>query len=120
MQAINLASTTATFTASSNTNTAMAKDSRYDDESTYKFLSGNPADAKGRDGINKSYIWDYNNSVTVAIAVNATDNQISFTSFESNSKGNWNNYSGTITTAARLRQCLPQASNIITLQRLQH
>lgn len=114
-QAVNLAATTTTFTTSSNTATALTKDSRYEDESIYKFLSGNPADAKGRDGINKSYIWDYSNSVPVAIAVNATDDQVAFTSFESGGKGNWNNYTGTITTATTAATMPPTGTSYYNL-----
>ena len=117
-QAINLAATTTSFTASSNTSTALTKDSKYGDESTYKFLSGNPADAKGKDGINKAYIWDYSNSVPVAIVVNATDDQIAFTSFESNGKGNWNNYTGTITAATSVATMPPTGSKYYNLTSL--
>lgn len=53
---------------------------------------------KDERGTTHSYIWGYNNSFPVAEIINATAGSVAYTSFEADSKGNWNNYTGTITT----------------------
>ncbi|QEC69294.1 hypothetical protein FRZ67_19010 [Panacibacter ginsenosidivorans] len=45
-----------------------------------------------------SFIYDYNNQYPVAQIAKATSDQVAYTSFESDGKGNWNNYTGAITT----------------------
>ena len=46
-----------------------------------------------------SFIYDYNGQYPVAQIINATSDQVAYTSFESDGKGNWNNYTGVITNA---------------------
>lgn len=50
-------------------------------------------DSKSQD-IFHSYIWDYNNEYPIAEAVNASQSDIAYTSFEADCKGNWT-FSGT-------------------------
>ncbi|MDR7130997.1 YD repeat-containing protein [Algoriphagus sp. 4150] len=59
--------------------------------------SGNPLLVSNDEGTKISYVWDYNSSLLVAEAVNATNSQIAFTSFETSDKGGWT-YSGTPVT----------------------
>jgi hypothetical protein len=53
--------------------------------------------------LSQSYIWDYNNSLPIATAVNAISLDIAYSSFESNGTGNWRindtsrNYSNSFT-----------------------
>lgn len=49
-------------------------------------------------GSTQSYIWDYQNSLPVAVVANAMADEIAYTSFEADGRGNWNNFSGIITT----------------------
>jgi hypothetical protein len=49
---------------------------------------------KKNNGINNSYIWDYQNFVPVASVVNGDSSNIAYTSFEAQNSGNWS-YSGT-------------------------
>jgi len=88
-QKINLGSTSSTFTISSNTSSAVTKDSRYADESNFSFSKGNPVQITPHDGIANSYIWDYLNSEPVAKASNAPTSQIAYSSFEADGKGSW-------------------------------
>jgi len=41
------------------------------------------------DGIKVSLIWDYDSSMPIAQAINAAQNDIAYTSFEAEGKGNW-------------------------------
>jgi YD repeat-containing protein len=45
-----------------------------------------------------AFVYDYNKQYPVAQIIKATSDQIASTSFESDGKGNWNNFSGLITT----------------------
>jgi YD repeat-containing protein len=60
--------------------------------------SGNILQQHKADDVSHAYIWDYSSSLPVAEAVNANQSDIAYTSFEADGKGNWNNYSGKITT----------------------
>ncbi|MBX3241949.1 MAG: hypothetical protein KIT80_13255 [Chitinophagaceae bacterium] len=75
-------------------------DSRYKADIIYSAYdnAGNVAQVEKTNNIKYSYLWDYNNQYPVAEAVNALNNTIAYTSFEADGKGNWNNYTGTITT----------------------
>lgn len=46
------------------------------------------------DGVAHSFLWAYNSELPIAHVVNTPSDQIAYTSFESDGKGNWN-YSGT-------------------------
>jgi YD repeat-containing protein len=89
VQAINLPSPSSAFTNAAVNGSGLTKDSRYTEEGSYKFLSGNPAEAKNRNAYSKSYVWDYNNNLPVAVVSNATGDQIAATSFEADGKGNF-------------------------------
>jgi hypothetical protein len=94
-QLINLQTPSATFTNASISGSTIAKDSRYADETVYKFSTGNPLQLTGRDGVPISYIWDYSNKEPIAKASNATVDQIAYTSFEADGNGTWTIPSGT-------------------------
>jgi len=44
-----------------------------------------------------AFVYDYNNQYPVAQIIKASSDQVATTSFESDGKGNWNNFSGLIT-----------------------
>jgi hypothetical protein len=50
---------------------------------------GNPLEVSKENDIRMAYIWDYDRELPVAEAVNASWNDIAYTSFESNGTGNW-------------------------------
>jgi hypothetical protein len=61
----------------------------------------NLTDFAAIDKVNKSYLWDYGNSFPVAEITNATQNSVAFTSFESESTGNWTfNPAGVVVNAS--------------------
>jgi hypothetical protein len=86
---INLQAPSATFTNASVSGSTISKDSRYADESFYLFTNGKPVQVTPRDGIANSYIWDYLNTQPIAKVSNAPINQVAYTSFEADGKGNW-------------------------------
>jgi len=61
--------------------------------------NGNPLELLAKDGIRSAYLWGYDDRYMVAEVKNAANSDIAYSSFEDNSKGNWD-YSGTITTPA--------------------
>jgi YD repeat-containing protein len=50
---------------------------------------GNPLELSKENDVRMSYIWDYDRELPVAEALNASWNDIAYTSFESNGTGNW-------------------------------
>jgi YD repeat-containing protein len=94
-QLINLQAPSASFTNAAVSGSTIAKDSRYADETVYKFSSGNPQQVTGRNGVPISYIWDYANKEPIAKVSNATVDQIAYTSFEADGNGGWTIPSGT-------------------------
>ncbi|MBO9571013.1 MAG: hypothetical protein J7497_02205 [Chitinophagaceae bacterium] len=70
-QQLDLLVPSATFTkaAVNGSNTALVKDSRYEDLSNYKFDGGNLTEITGRDGVTTSYIWGNNNMLPIIKAV---------------------------------------------------
>jgi YD repeat-containing protein len=70
-EAINLATPSASFVLSTVSNNTIIKDARYETEVEYLFDNGNLVNAKGRDGIENSFIWGYNNSLPIVKAVGA-------------------------------------------------
>lgn len=97
---INLQAPSTTFTASAVSGNTITKDSRYQDESTFKFSRGNPLQVAPRDGILISYVWDYLNKQPIAKTSNAANVDIAYTSFEADGKGGWT-FSGTPATDAQ-------------------
>ena len=59
---------------------------------------GNVLQVTSRDGIITSYIYGHENTLPIAEVINALHASISYTSFESNSKGNWD-YTGNVNTS---------------------
>jgi len=75
----------------------------YETKQLYKYdLEGNLIMLSKVDGASTSYFWGYNKKYPVAMAENAADTEIAYTSFETTEKGGWS-YNGT-----------PVASNYIT------
>ncbi|MCU7551149.1 hypothetical protein OCK74_18660 [Chitinophagaceae bacterium LB-8] len=58
--------------------------------------NGNPLEFVSKDGIRSAYLWGYDDRYMVAEAKNTSASEIAYSSFEDNSKGNWN-YTGTVT-----------------------
>jgi hypothetical protein len=71
-------------------------DSHYHPVITYAQYDnrGNPLESISRTGIKTSYIWGYYLAYPIAQVINADSSSVAYTSFESDSKGNWS-YSGT-------------------------
>lgn len=82
----------ASFTASYiNSSGVFIKDSHYAEEVLFNGYDAH-ANLKGqqkKDNIPLSYIYDYKNSLPVAQAVNAVQDDIAYTSFEADGKGGW-------------------------------
>jgi hypothetical protein len=87
---INLSSPSSSFTVAAVSGNTIATDPRYKDESSYVFRSGNPIQVTQHDGVVYSYIWDYQNNEPIGKVFGATSNQVAYTSFEADGKGNWN------------------------------
>lgn len=93
-QLINLSTPSATFTNATVSGNNLTKDSRYKDESSYVFSAGNPTQVAPHNGVINSYIWDYQNTEPISKIVGTTSDQVAYTSFEADGKGNWT-FSGT-------------------------
>jgi hypothetical protein len=66
----------------------------------YSYDANGNLDQLMAEGKYKSTIYDYNGTSVIAEAYNAASDQIAYTSFEADGKGNWNNYTGIITALA--------------------
>jgi hypothetical protein len=88
-QLINLQATSSSFTPAAVSGSSITKDSRYLDETIYKFSNGNPQHAIPHSGIPNAYVWDYQNKEPIAKVSNATVDQIAYTSFEADGSGSW-------------------------------
>jgi hypothetical protein len=99
---INLQAPSISFTTAAISGNTIAKDSRYVDETFYFFSDGNARQVISRDGIANSYIWDYANKEPIAKVVNATVDQIAYTSFEADGNGSWTIPSGTRDNSAAM------------------
>ena len=93
-QLISLTTPSGTFSAATVASHTISKDSRYLEESTYKFSAGNPQQVLARDGVPIAYVWDYRNTQPIAKVSNATVDQVAYTSFESDGNGSWSIPSG--------------------------
>ncbi|MCW3465272.1 DUF5977 domain-containing protein [Chitinophaga nivalis] len=89
-QLINLTAPSTAFTAAGTSGTGITKDTRYKDEKSNEYSNGSVVQSLGRDGIPKSYLYDYQNVLPIAIATNASIDQIAYTSFEADGRGGWN------------------------------
>jgi YD repeat-containing protein len=94
MQMIHLQAPSSTFAAAAVSGTSISKDSRYLDESVFSFGKGNPLQVTPHDGVSLSYVWDYLNTEPIAKVVNATVDQVAYTSFEADGNGSWTIPSG--------------------------
>ena len=89
VQSLFLQAPSATFTNATVSGNTVSKDSRYADETVFKFSAGNPQQVTGHDGVSNSYLWDYQNTEPIAKVVNATVDQVAYTSFEADGSGSW-------------------------------
>ncbi|MEO7992225.1 MAG: PKD domain-containing protein, partial [Chryseolinea sp.] len=55
----------------------------------YDNLTGNILEATGSDGIKRSFLWGYQNIYPIAEAINASNDNICYTSFEESTVGGW-------------------------------
>ncbi len=106
-QLVNLQAVSGSFTNAAISGHTIAVDGRYQNESFYKFGTGKPQQVTAHDGLPNSYIWDYKNTSPIAKAVNATIDQIAYTSFEADGSGSWTIGSATrdATTSITGSQC---------------
>jgi len=88
-QAVNLQAVSGSFSNATVSGTTITRDSRYEDETSFVFSGGNIQQVTGRDGVPGSYIWDYANKEPIAKVVNATVDQVAYTSFEADGNGSW-------------------------------
>lgn len=96
-QLISLAAPSGTFSPAVVSSHTISRDSRYLDESTYKFSVGNPQQVLAHDGVPIAYIWDYRNTQPIAKVINATADRVAYTSFEADGLGGWTmNGGGTV------------------------
>jgi hypothetical protein len=92
------ASPQSSFTNAAVSGNTISKDTRYEAESQIKFVAGNVAEVQPKDGITKTYFWDYNYQEPTAQITNAAFAQCAFTSFEADGKGNWDYTSSGVRT----------------------
>jgi YD repeat-containing protein len=78
------------------TATEFSKDTHYKEKLIYNNydIRSNLLMSTPKDNSSVSYLWDYNQKYSIAKAINASQTDIAFTSFEADGKGNWT-YSGT-------------------------
>ncbi|HWI93253.1 MAG TPA: hypothetical protein VNT20_18370 [Flavisolibacter sp.] len=88
-QKVYLSALSSTFTPAASTSTSVTKDSRYEDFMLASYSNGNISEEAKSNDITTSYLWDYSNNLPVAKCVNALSSQIAYTSFETDSTGNW-------------------------------
>lgn len=88
-QVINLQASSSTFTNSLVSGNTISRDSRYLDETWYKFSKGKPQQVTPHSGVTSTFIWDYLNTEPIAKVSNATADQVAYTSFEADGGGNW-------------------------------
>jgi YD repeat-containing protein len=84
--------TAASFgTGSSIVSNAFTKNAAYEERMAFTSYdaAGNIMQYNKTNDITNSYIWDYLNTYPVAEVANTDNNNIAFTSFEAESKGNW-------------------------------
>lgn len=72
--------------------------------------NGNILQATSKNGIINSYLWDYHASYPVAKIINGANTAAAYTSFEADGFGNFDLYSGTISTAV-LSTDMPPTGN---------
>ncbi len=89
LQVIKVAASSTIFTASASNNTTITKDSRYTDEELLQYENSNVVKILSKNGIAKSYVWDYNFNMPIAETINAEPIDIGATSFEADGKGNF-------------------------------
>jgi YD repeat-containing protein len=89
---------TSAFVPMATSNEAITRDSRYKTEASYKFKNGAVSEVVEKNGVRTSYLWDNINNVPIAKIMNASDNQIFYTSFETD---------GSLTTARSGRRYFP-------------
>jgi len=91
-QSVSVPAPSSFFTHANTTSSQVSviEDTRYKDEASYVFMSGNPAQMTPKNNITLSYLWDYNNSLPIAQATAAAAADIAYTSFETpNNTGNF-------------------------------
>lgn len=86
---INLSAPSLTFNNAVISSNTISKDSRYQDEYSYKFSFGNAAQVVKRGGIINSYLWGYKNNLPIAQVKNGLQTDVAFTSFETDAPGTW-------------------------------
>ncbi|UOQ73453.1 RHS repeat domain-containing protein [Hymenobacter cellulosilyticus] len=81
----------AQFTTSAISNGSFVQDRRYRPTLTYELfdVSGNILQARQTQAGPQSFLWGYNATQPVARALNATQNQLAYTSFEPNCPSRW-------------------------------
>lgn len=94
-QEMKLQALSSVFNNATPNGTSLSKDNRYKDKIAVKYYDGNLIQSLGKDGVLKSYIYDYNGALPAAIAINAPVDQIGYASFDATGKGGWS-YSGNI------------------------
>jgi hypothetical protein len=117
------------FTQSGISNGSFVMDSRYgaaNAEVVQYDSKANLIEALPSDGIRKSTIWGYNQTMPIAQVANATSSQIAYTSFEDSQYGGWslspggtlinsNVITGKKTFSGVINKTVPQGDYIVTM-----
>jgi len=88
-QQVNLQAPATSFTDASVSGNSIVRDARYLDETQLLFSAGDLQQATAHDGVTTAYLWDYTRTLPVAKVVNATQDQIAYSSFEADGNGGW-------------------------------
>jgi len=102
VQRINPLAPSTSFSPAIVNNHSVSKDSRYQNEVSLSYSSGNLTQLTKKDGITDTYLWDYQNSYPIAKVVNSQAKDVAYTSFESDGSGNWNISTANIQTTSSI------------------
>jgi hypothetical protein len=115
IQSINISGPAASYSGAAVSGNKITKDARYYDEENLNFDKGNITKNLARNGVPSAYLWDYNNQYPIAKISNADPSQTACASFEADGYGNWNAYTGTITTATTAATMPPTGTKYYNL-----
>jgi len=99
---LNLSATSASFSPVAISGSSVGVDGRYTDEASYRFQAGNAVQVIAHDGVPTCYVWDYLNQKPIAKVINATSDQVAYTSFEADGTGGWTPGGGSVNTLAAI------------------
>jgi hypothetical protein len=95
------ASSLTNFVPASVNNGSLTMDTRYKSKVSFNQYDavGNLLEQQKTDDAKQSFIWGYQSQYPIAQVNNASQSEIAYTSFETAETGNWNTYTGTISSS---------------------